>query len=692
MRAFSGSSSAQLTADLVGTGGQPAPALYGPWAPRTTGDVARPGQSVTHRWGLDTDTLAAFRGTVRARSAESGSDLVRLSALDGAERLRMPARVPRPDGAFRFTGGPTQWIASPVWVVDHLLRNAGIHTSPPPRSGCVLYASLHGGVAPNVGYLESVNGWWGEWYKAGASFECAAEGGFGAPYQATYVPSGLPNFMYGGGTWLEFWAVNQKPVNKDSSVELHTTWSLAQGINHYLTLSVNFTKGTITAYSGENEDPAKNPSVGWTWNPLKVEGKRIHVGWWLRYRSPGQAAFTPVITGEDGIPAFLNDGYLDAPAMRFASALERVRFGLTNLRAEALQVSSLAARPTTLAEVTQQGTWKRTASLSQPKFPMRVIPAVRGSAWDVISEIAKATLATAEFTADGHFRWRDHTRWSYTPTNADLEVTSARELAGLTATEEIDACRNYCTVRVSDWFDVYDGKTEILYDRPDPTPIAAGETLVRTLAIQETKMDPRTPKCQGTEPDSILVRSTAATDSPIRPASVEVSMQRDPGTITLTMRNRSGEQLYYHGAQLTTLTPDGNPGQYLWSSWDDNSRRIYGTQEYEHDVRGWVQTIDAATELANALRNAGAFPVPLLQSVEILPDPRIELGDVVRVRDSTGAQLNTLAWVIGIKTSGGNGRATQTLTLRGTAPNGVPQDAGLVPDPPTDPDVPSPPP
>ncbi|MFI1099801.1 hypothetical protein [Streptomyces melanogenes] len=576
--------------------------------------------------------------------------------------------------------------------MDHLLRNAGIHTSPPPRPGCVLYASLHGGVAPNVGYLESVNGWWGEWYKERASFECAAEGGFSAPYQATYVPAGLPSFLYGGGTWLEFWAVNQPPVDRDSAVELHVTWSLAQGMNYYTTLTVNFTKGTITASSGENEDPTKNASVGWTWNPLKVEGKRLHIGWWVRYRSPGQSAFTPVITGEDGVPAFLNDGYIDAPAMRVATVLERVRFGLTNLRAEAFQVSSLAARPNTLAEVTQQGTWKRSASLSKPKFPLRVIPAVRGSAWDVISDIAKSTLATAEFTGDGYFRWRDHTRWSYTPISADLEVTSARDLAGLTVTEEIDACRNYCTVRVSDWFDVWDGKAESIYDQPGPLLIAAGESLVRTLAIQESQLDPRTPRVQAPGPDSVVIRSTAATNSPVRPASVDVTMQREPSTITLTMRNRSAEPLYYHGAQLTIMTPNGTPGQYLWSSWNDDSRRIYGTQEYEHDVRGWVQTVADATALADALRDAGAFPSPLLQSVDILPDPRIELGDVVRIRDSTGAQLNTLAWVIGIKTSGDTGRVTQTLTLRGTAPNGVPQDAGLTPDPPTDPDAPSPPP
>lgn len=694
MRAFSGSSSAQLDVNVTGNGGVSAPALYGPWAPRASGDVARPGQSVTHRWGLAGSTVPSVRGAVRARSAESGTDLVRLSALDGAERLRMPAQVPRPDGALRYTGWPTNWVASPVWVVDHLLRGAGIHTCPPPRPGCVLYASLHGGVAANVGYLESAWGSWGEWYKDSAPFECAAEGGYNNPYRVTYVPAGLPSFN-SGGTWLEFWAVNQKP-HGDSVAEIHTMWTIAQELSHYLTLSVNFTKGTMTAYSGSNEDPGQNASVGWAWTPLKAEGKRLHIGWWVRSNGQGQAVITPVVTGEDGVPAFLNDGVLEARPMRWVSSLDRVRFSLTNAFAECFQVSSRDSRPNTPAEVTQQGTWKRTASLTRPRFPLRMLPAARGSAWDVITEIARATMATAEFTPDGHFLWKDHKRWSTVPTSADVEVTSAREIATLTVTEEIDACRNYCTVHVTDWSAVLVGKAEILTDTVDPVSIAPGETLVRNLPIQETKTDPRTPKSlqsgqSSDAPDTVTIHRSEAPDSALESWSVVTTMRRDPGAITLSLRNQSPYPVYYHGARLSTLAPDGEPAQWTWSAWNEDSQRAYGTQAYEHDVKGWVQDFGSAKQLAEALRDAGAYPVPLLQSVEILPDPRIELGDVVRIRDSTGAELDTLAWVIGIKTGGEGGKVTQTLTLRGTATNGAPQDAGLTPDPPTDPDAPPPP-
>ncbi|WP_162948542.1 hypothetical protein, partial [Streptomyces europaeiscabiei] len=69
MRAFSGSSAAQLQVQLSGKDGVSAPELYAPWALRATGDIARPGQSVVHRGGVGATTLPAFRGTGRSRSA-----------------------------------------------------------------------------------------------------------------------------------------------------------------------------------------------------------------------------------------------------------------------------------------------------------------------------------------------------------------------------------------------------------------------------------------------------------------------------------------------------------------------------------------------------------------------------------------------------------------------------------------------
>ncbi|MGK5639711.1 hypothetical protein ACSNOK_15570 [Streptomyces sp. URMC 126] len=88
MRAFGGGAAAQLDLDLSGSDEKSAPRTFSPWAPRWPGDMVRPGQSVTFFAGVDGLDLPAFRGTVRARSAVSGTDTVKITALDGTERLR----------------------------------------------------------------------------------------------------------------------------------------------------------------------------------------------------------------------------------------------------------------------------------------------------------------------------------------------------------------------------------------------------------------------------------------------------------------------------------------------------------------------------------------------------------------------------------------------------------------------------
>ncbi|MEV0445456.1 hypothetical protein AB0I84_08145 [Streptomyces spectabilis] len=650
-----------------------------------------------HAWGINGTALPTFRGTVRSRSGESGTDLVRLSALDGAERLRMAAQVPNPDGAFSNTGTAWTGTASPVWVVDHLLRNADIHTAPPIRPTSIMYASFHGGAAANLGYLEELSSGWDFWQKENAPFESAIEGGVSGLTWATYIPATLPVNRRTDGLWLEYWADTRDNLAlSDLKTEIRTAWEPGSiATQYYVAMEVNFATGKLRASSGTDPDPAKNRALEWTWDPIKDPGT-FHVGWWLTWSTSGVPTFIPVITRRGGSPTVFPPGTLTAGPVP-AGALRNVRFGIQNMRAECFQISQLADQPASLAEVTQEGTWKRTASLDRPRLMMRSIPRVSGSAWEVITEIARATLATAEFDSDGFFRWRDHTRWTTAPTKADVEVRSVRELSKLTITEEIDACRNYCTVKWVNWARIAAGGIDTIEDKPSPVAIRAGATVTRTIHMDEDQWDPRTPRtadADGTgSPNRVVIRSGSGASTSVVVGAVEATVQRSGGSMTLTLRNRSASTVYYHGARIIVLwvDPKRTSAPSLWSAWNSNAYRYYGVQVYEHDTKGWVQESAAASELAKALRDAGVYPPPLFQSVEILPDPRIELGDVVRVVDKTGAQLDTLAWVIGIKVSGSDGAMTQTLTLRGTTANGVPKDEGLTPDPPTTPYAPPPP-
>ncbi|MEU1018065.1 hypothetical protein ABZ383_02525 [Streptomyces sp. NPDC005900] len=698
MRAYSGSSSAQLSLSLGGINGRPAPALYGPWAPRATGDVVRPGQSVVHGWGLGDQVVPTFRGSVRARSAQSGTDTVSITALDGAERLRQPASLPRPSGGIDPDtpfGSDTNWVASPTWCVDHLLRRAGIHTCPPPRKEALLYASMHGGAAANIGFLKSLSGDWSAWPKTNAPWECSVQGAANGTTRAEYAPQKRSvNRHHSEGFFFEAWVDNTGVTTGSRSLDISLSWVRGSAAPVYTTMRVDFSDvGTIAFSNGTDPALTTNPSVQSPVVDMYQYG-RFYFGMWIKFSSTGVATAEAILGFPDGTEQIIKLG--SAGSAIPASAMGNVILRIGGLRVEALQVSQLPKSPANLADATQAGKWKRAARLDEPIIPLRVIPVVSGSAWEVITSIAKATLSTAAFDGDGVFHWRNGSRWATAPTTPDLTVTSARDIASLTITEEIDACRNHCSVKWANWSRVKANKATTKKASPSAREIAAGGSYTMSWTIGDDELDTSPPfTFDDSAPDCIRF-STERAGAGVVYGAVEVQVTREAGTLVLEMYNRSASVVWLTAKSLvsppvTLLTPSvdsgASPSDHWSAAWNANSQKMYGIQEFEHDSGGWVQDSRSASAVASVLRDAGAYPMPLLGDVEILPDPRIQLGDVIRVIDSTGASLDTLAWIIGIRTSSTDGSVRQTLTLRATSYNGTPLDAGLKPDPPVDPSV-----
>ncbi len=690
MRAFSGVASAQLDVTLSGTAGQSAPALYGPWAPRATGDVARPGQTVTHGWGINGSRLDAFRGTVRSRSAESGADAVKLVALDGSERLRMRAQLPRPSGGLDPRtpyGSGTNWVASPEWCVDHLLRRAGIHTAPPPRAGCIFYASLHGGAAADIGYLTSLSGDWSEWTRT-APHEIALQGSHGGS-MAEYAPAVRAVTRNSPGLYYEVWADNTEILSPQQQIECTLVWDATPAAPIYTSIVLDLVRGALVLSSGLSAVPAGNASLTWTDDDIPKRNGRWHVGFWFTIDVDGESRFQPVVTGPGDVKYFTD--YAPGTGMKIPpGSLRSIRLGVSSVRAEAMQVSQLSSRPTGDTG-TQKGLWQKGATLDQPDIPLRVIPAVSGSAWDAITQIAKSTLSTASFDSDGVFHWRNRSRWRDAPTREDLVITAQRELAALTVTEEIDACRNHVAVQWADWsritINTANAKNAINIVR---IPKGGSAAIAWTVGDEEFDTPPPLPALK-VGVGQIRFSTEDSDSAPTVLGTVEVGTHRENGAVVLTMLNRSPYAVWLRGTtdrdlSVSLSTPSMDTGAqtstHRVAVEDKASQKAYGAQEYEHNPAGWIQDASSARGIANSLLAAGAYPVPLLGNVDILPDPRIELGDVVRVRDSTGAALDTLAWVVGIRTAAEGGAIRQTLTLRGTQYNGVPKDAGLTPDPP----------
>lgn len=698
MKAVTGSASAQLDVSLTGTGGATAPALYGAWAPRSTGDIARPGQSVTQAWGMSGTVLDTFRGTVRSRSAQSGTDLVSLSALDGAERLRMPAVLPRPAGGIDPAtpfGAATNWASSTTWCVDHLLRTAGIHSAPPPRAGCILYASLHGGAAADIGSLLSLSGDWSQWTKTSAPHDIAVQGSASGT-TAEYVPVVRP-VNRGTAPILYFETWLNSGLTGTRKVECTVVWVDSTGKKTYTSMIIDIGDQSWTAAVGANSDPMQNTTTTGGIVGINLISGNFHVGMGLSFTSAGAAVFQPTLVAPNGVQYF--EGQLPMTIGSVpAGTVSSVRLSITGVRAEAVQLSQVSTVPTG-NQITQNGLWRKAAVLDQPDIPVRVIPQVSGSAWDVITQIAKATLSTAEFDTDGYFRWRSRTRWATTPTTPNVTVTSDRELSALTVTEEIDACRNAIAVQYDNWASVKASDT-VANPMGNVQQLTAGQYQEIWWPVGVNDFDTLPPLTASTVGANSIRFVNANTDTATTVfGAVEVGIRRQDGKLFLTLRNRSAATVWMRGATSGALSADvrspaipggGGPAPYTVTSASSASQTAYGVQTYEHQAGGWLQDAVPAQALAGALVTAGAFPCPLLGSISVLPDPRLQLGDIVRVVDTTGASLNTLAWIIGIRISGSGGSISQTLTLRGASYNGTPTDTGLTPDPPIRPGAPLP--
>ncbi|MFE1878797.1 hypothetical protein [Streptomyces diastatochromogenes] len=707
MRAFSGSSAAQLTLQLGGDGTQPAPALYSPWAPHATGDIARPGQTVVHEAGVGGGgTLPVFRGTLRNRSAASGTDSVQLTALDGAERLRAPAELPRPYTGL-YWGRP---VATATWCVDELLRQSGILTSPPPRAAqftagqplSLVHATLHGGFATPFGMPEDLpDPRHYTWSRAGAPFEMALVPKGLPPGESGVTASWFPRSRVtvpGSRLFVEAWVNNAVGIGDTVrlDVDLNRTGT---GVGT-LSLALDFVKGQAVVWSLSSDASVPGSGLVWSDNGTAMKTQRgvWHVGVFLDLTTvSGSSALPvvrPVMTAPDGTTwTGATGSFTLTSGPQPVSELRKVRL-VTTMAVENVQVTSGLAAVPSASEFSQAGTWTKTGELDEAILPLRTVPKVSGSQWEALGQIAKASMSTAELDERGRFRWRNFTRFATVPKEADLTLTSVRDIAALTVTEEIDACRNFCVQPAKDYGAVGLVAGDAVVDTL-VREIPGSGTLTVSYTFGEDELDIGPPD---TDDDSVLssgsnfrVSASRAAGAPAIKGAVDAMVRREDGTIVLRLTNRTAQTLYTvtqkgePSIRIVPLRPDKDPVERQAVSYVSGSasERWYGRQEFYGDASDWVQDVTAARQLADAMRAAGEYPVPVFGDVQVLYDPRIQLGDVVRLVDTAGASLDTLAWVVGITTAASpEGGVQQTLSLRGVRANDVPQDTGLTPDTP----------
>lgn len=134
---------------------------------------------------------------------------------------------------------------------------------------------------------------------------------------------------------------------------------------------------------------------------------------------------------------------------------------------------------------------------------------------------------------------------------------------------------------------------------------------------------------------------------------------------------------------IETRSPNVEDTDTIWPAWREQNlpvfrgyarvvwldRKTYGATSttvilprMQHDAGWWVQG-GAVQRLADHLSAKFSAPVVTIKGLEIVPDQRIEIGDVLTLNDATYAGLSARVVVTGINLDGSNGSASMSLDV-----------------------------
>lgn len=689
-----GSTAAATSLTLSGDDATTAAARYSPWAPRLTADITRPGQSCVLEWGLSEERLQSLRGRVRTVDVHSRSGAANVAVLDGSELLRGRAWLPPSVLVGTGNGGiHTQW------VVDHALRESGIYTSPPPRSGAIFFASMNGSREANRGIRQSTTGLTGSYpsvspWTAGPAV--TSGGGPGtSSWSATYSPQKRV-LSQANQLMVEWWirctapgegpdtgvtltfanrppndsgtretttiSVSYTPASRQLRAQVgggSTTWTLPTSVNQQGRFKVAFLVGLTT-----------------TSQPVTVRG-------WL-YQPNGNLYSSTTYSG--AAPTW---GVLETVAVSATGPMECV--GVAPVTGTIDVVESW--RRGAVVDLIGPGG----ASASLNNYALRGLPEVSGTWWDMVKQIASDTMSYVWFNEDGLLRFRpyDFVTPDHTPPAPDLTVTAERSIGDVDVTEEIDSVANRIEVGWSPIRQVSAQHTEV-YEYTSAFTVAAGAVVEIPVDFQGRPWGLRAPMlfggttvpAQGSSGSLVKFVTSAGQLAP-----VECELVFDSGHPLFRFHNRGGS------AATAALTVGGDPSFRPAHQVAETpqaqpvARQVpasiarYGVQALEISASPWVQNVWWADNLSLRLVAWTAWPVPLTGHISILPDPRIQIGDAVRIVDAEGVRIDGIYRVLGYTVQGQGAAVSMTLDVRPLSRPAQPQDSGLTTEPVLDPAV-----
>jgi len=305
--------------------------------------------------------------------------------------------------------------------------------------------------------------------------------------------------------------------------------------------------------------------------------------------------------------------------------------------------------------------------------------------WGLITEVAAAEQAIAQFDEPGVFRYRTRARLT-TPSGQTVQrvmTTVDASLLDVTIDDGVDQVRNIVQVTYNP-VDVT-GRFTIVYADQVQRVLQARTTLDVTLTFGQPALQLElgttlfsvggfnalypSPSIPGS---AYLVATTNAAFSddggailaydPLIDASV---LSWTAGAVKMRITNNSPAVIYITqiGLRGTNAIVGGG---VVTEARSVASVNTYGPQPLQMTGSQWVQSADVAQSLANAILGDVQDPHPQVSGLQVVGDPRRQLGDRVLLADPDGTQLDGEFWLTAIQdTVDPSGAYTQTVSARG---------------------------
>lgn len=671
---------------VVGAGGINAASATVDWAPEETvgtepltpwtGSPAQAGESIWIDAGLGDRQVRSFTGLVDSSSGSFGEAGYSSDLIDAIDRLNRTVRFdalhttmpPRVDGVFQWR----QIGLCSTYFTDRALRACGYYATAPMETGCVFSAPLMGSTWPERGTVTASQKIDGTHYQ-GPKFGTMPTGVGLWDVAASWLPSTYEKSL----RWNTF---QFTLASRDMTSQKWTNTGVRWGNGNKVYASIGPGKGlnvcTITSGAFTNHLSIGAPNTDWRTATMRinpVDGSfrvRFDTGY-VASGSLGGAAPDAWAANDWEVYLETGDRYMNALQLSFPGNVE---FEAVQHKPTAILTPPTSAAGPEIPEL-----------IASPAIPPT--PAI-----DLLKAQAEAELAAMWIDEDGVFRWTNRERLRDQPVRA--EYTSEDSLLDVSWSVDSQATRRKVSVKYRQTATNRSFRHSILAWQGNSQELEAGDVHEEFIeagedvdwidvdtdlkmfgagqhaefnrgrgswqGYQNLDKDGEWANIQGTDSPWSFTQVTPGTwkyrisirSVPTGVDRVKMSTREEDGLLAPTYR---GEHLPMIRCRALVQWANANvDASVTGPSW---------AQDLEHDSSWWVQSPAEAQALADEIGKALAVPTPVIDSVKLLGDARLQLGDKIRVKDPALTGVCIVGIVADLKHSIAAGSHTMDVKL-----------------------------